>query len=128
MPRQIGTMHPTDQVPLPPDTVTTFLLTGGSSQQNQDWLSSASTACASASVAGVHLVRITPYTTAGGAFFVHANLLQAASTPTSGTSIASSGVNHPIMSAQVFQVPGHSTGFGFFSFSSGYVTMEQWRK
>tara|TARA_R110000868_G_scaffold142759_8_gene360227 strand:- start:6973 stop:7362 length:390 start_codon:yes stop_codon:yes gene_type:complete len=129
MTRQIGTLHPTDQVPVPPDTVTTFLMTGGSSAQAADWLSSGSTAAASAAVAGVHIVRITPLTTAGGTFFCAANLMStAAAVPTSGTSIASTGVSHPVMAATLFQVPGGSTGFSFAAFSSGIVQMEQWRK
>lgn len=129
MTRQIGTLHPTDQVPTPPDTVTTFLMTGGSSAQAQDWLSSGSTAVTNAAAAGVHVVRITPLTTAGGVFYVAANLMSTgAAAPASGTSVSSAGVNHPIMSPSVFQVPGGSTGFSFFSYSSGLVQMEQWRK
>tara|TARA_R110000868_G_scaffold93361_2_gene258319 strand:- start:92 stop:457 length:366 start_codon:yes stop_codon:yes gene_type:complete len=121
-------MHPTDGIIVPPDTVTTFLMTGGSSQQNADWLSSGSTAAANAGTAGVHIVCITPMTTAGAALIASVNLLQAAATPASGTSIASTGVNHLINGPTYFQVPGGSTGFGFFTYSSGFVQMQQWRK
>ena len=126
--RAIGTLHPTDQVPVPPDTVTTFLMTGGSSAQAADWLSSGSTITANAAVAGVGVVRITPITTAGGAFFCMANLLSTqAAVPTSGTSI-STGASHPVMSPSAFQVPGGSTGFSIAAITSGIVIIEQWRK
>lgn len=128
--RAYGALNPIDQTPVPPDTVTTFLMTGGSSAQAQDWLSSGSTATATAAVAGVQLVRITGMTTAGAAFFFSANLFSTgAAAPSSGTSIASSGVNIPIATGpRTLQVLGNSTGFSFFAFTSGYVIMEQWRK
>jgi hypothetical protein len=128
--RTFGSLHPTDGgTPVAPDTVTTFLMTGGSSAQAADWLSSGSTAVASASVAGAEIVRLTGMTTAGGSFFFSANLFStAAAVPSSGTSISSSGVNHPIAAPTLFQVPGGSTGFSFAAFTSGYVIMEQWNK
>ena len=127
--RAIGTLHPTDQVPVPPDTVTVFIMTGGSSAQAADWLSSGSTVTANAAVAGVGIVRITPVSTGGGAFFCMANLLStAAAVPlTSGTSV-SSGASHPVSSPSAFQVPGGSTGYSFAALTSGIVIMEQWRK
>lgn len=128
--RTFGSMHPTDRVSVPADTVTVFLMTGGSSAQAQDWLSSGSTATASASVAGVELVRLTGVTTAGAAFLFSANLFSTGATvPSSGTSIASSGVSHLVGPyPQLFQIPGQSTGFSFAAFTSGYVMMEQWNK
>lgn len=127
--RQSGVMHPTDGVWSPPDTVTTFLMTGGSSAQAGDWQSSGSTAVSQASVAGAHLVRLTGISTAGGAFGFIANLKSTgAAVPASGTSIASSGVNHPIVTPTLFQIPGDSTGYSFAAATSGYVMMEQWRK
>ena len=128
--RTYGALNPLDLIPVPPDTVTTFLMTGGSSAQAQDWLSSGSTATANAAVAGVQLVRLTGMSSAGGAFFFSANLFStAAAVPSSGTSISSSGVNHPIATGPLtFQVPGASTGFSFAALTSGYVIMEQWRK
>jgi hypothetical protein len=128
--KAIGTLHPTEGVPQEPDTVTTFLMTGGSSAQAQDWLSTGGTAVANAAAAGVSIVRLTGMTTAGAAYLFSANLKStSAAVPASGTSIASSGVNHPIgASPMMFQVPGDSTGFSFAAFTSGYVIMEQWRK
>lgn len=128
--RAYGALNPIDKIPVPPDTVTTFLMTGGSSAQAQDWLSSGSTATANAGVAGVQIVRLTGMTTAGGAFLFTANLFSTgAAVASSGTSIASSGVNVPIATGpREFQVLGASTGFSFAAFTSGYVIMEQWRK
>ena len=129
--RAFGTMHPTDgDVPLPADTVVTVLLTGGSSAQASDWLSSGSTALANAGVAGIGIARLTGMTTAGSAFFFSANLKStSAAVPASGTSIASSGVNLPIATGpRLFQVPADSTGWSVAAFTSGYVVMEQWRK
>jgi len=128
--RTYGALNPIDQIPVPPDTVTTFLMTGGSSAQAGSWLSSGSTVTANAAVAGVGIVRLTGMSSAGGAFFFSANLFStAAAVPASGTTISASGVNHPIATGPLtFQVPGASTGFSFAAFTSGYVIMEQWRK
>lgn len=128
--RAYGALSPIDGTPIPPDTVTTFLMTGGSSAQAQDWLSSGSTATANAGVAGVQLVRLTGMTTAGAAFLFSVNLFSTgAVAPSSGTSISSSGVSIPIATGPVrFQVPGNSTGFSFAALTSGYVVMEQWKK
>ena len=128
--RTIGVMHPTDRAPVPPDTVTVFLMTGGSSAQAQDWLSSGSTATANAAAAGVEIIRLSGMTTAGGTYLFSANLFSTgAAVPSSGTSIASSGVNHLVGPyQQYFQIPGGSTGFSFAAFTSGYVMMEQWNK
>ena len=128
--RAIGTLHPTDGIPLIPDTVTTLLMTGGSSAQAGDWLSSGSTAVANAATAGVSIVRLSGMTTAGAAFLFSANLKSTrAAVPASGTSIASSGVNLPIATGpRLFQVPADSTGWSVAAFTSGYVIMEQWRK
>jgi len=128
--RAIGTLHPTDGIPMIPDRVTTLLMTGGSSAQAGDWLSSGSTAVANAATAAVSIVRLSGMTTAGAAFLFSANLKStSAAVPASGTSIASSGVNQPIgPTQQYFQVPGDSTGWSFAAFTSGYVIMEQWHK
>jgi len=115
--RNIATMHPTDQVPVPPDTVNTILLTGGSSAQGMDY------------PAGAQVVRITPMSSAGVAFGCMVNLFStAAAVPSSGSSASSSGVSHPIMTQNTFQIPGNSTGFSVASFTSGYAIFEFWRK
>lgn len=115
--RAIGTMHPTDQVPMPPDTVNTILLTGGSSAQGMDYPS------------GAQVMRLTPVTTAGGAFFCMLNMFStAAAVPAAGSSASSTGVNHPVMSASVFQIPAASTGFSVAAYSSGLAIAEFWKK
>ena len=130
MARKIGTMHPTDGPALVPDQVTTFLMTGGSSAQAADWTTSTGGAAADAAEAGVHIVRLTGMTSAGAAFGFNANLKSTSATvPASGTSIASSGVNQPVVGGPVtVQIPGDSTGFSFAAFTSGYVIMEQYAK
>lgn len=128
--RTIGTMHPTENNPTPADTVTTFLMTGGSSAQASDWQSTGSTAMTNAAAAGAHIVRITPLTTAGAAYMVMANLMSTgAAAASSGTSVSSAGAaNIPITGPTVFQIPGNSTGFSFFGYTSGLAIMEQWHK
>lgn len=118
--RPICTLHPTDQIPAPPDTVNTILLTGGSSAQAMDW------------PAGTQIARITPMTTAGAAFYVMANLgSTAAAVPSSGSTVGTTAlpfVNHPITGQMAFQIPGASTGFSVAAFTSGYAIVECWRK
>jgi hypothetical protein len=126
--RKISSLHPTDQVPVPPDTVQTLLLTGGSSAQALDWQTSTG-AVANAAAAGVGIIRVTPLTTAGAAFHCFLNLFStAAAVASSGTSISSSGVNHPVINASAFQVAGGSTGFSVAAYTSGVVMIEQWGK
>ena len=129
--RAFGTQHPTDVGPFPPDQVTTFVMTGGSSAQASDWLSSGSTAVANAAAGFVHVVRITPLSTSGAQMGVYVNLFTtAAAVPGSGTSVssASGGVNHPVFGPTIFQVPGGSTGFSVAAPSSGLVHIEQWER
>ena len=128
MPRAISNLHPTDGVPVPPSTVITFLMTGGSSAQASDWPTDAGVAAANASAAGIHVVRITPVSTAGTAFFCTANLFStAASVPSSGVTVDSTS-RVPILSPREFQVPGGSTGFSLAALTSGNVMVECWRK
>tara|TARA_R110000868_G_scaffold411755_1_gene708910 strand:- start:27213 stop:27593 length:381 start_codon:yes stop_codon:yes gene_type:complete len=125
--RNLGVLHPTDY-PAPPDTVTTILLAAGAAQA-QDWLSSGSTALGSASSGGPQVLRLSGQTTAGLNLPFSVNLYStAAASPTSGTSISSSGVSHPVMTPTIFQLPGQSTGFSVIALTSGYVFVEQWRK
>jgi hypothetical protein len=128
MPRATGLLHPTDVCPLAPSTVYTFLLTGGSSAQASDWVGDSSTAVANAATAGIHHVRITPLSTAGGAFFCTANLFStAASVPSSGITVSSTS-NAAVASAREFQVSGGSTGFSVAAYTSGIVMVECWKK
>ena len=126
--RKISSLHPTDQIPVPPDTVITLLLTGGSSAQAMDWATSTG-AVANAATASVGIVRVTPLTTAGAAAHCFLNLYStAAAVASSGTSISSSGVNHPVLNPSAFQVSGASTGFSVAAYTSGVVMIEAWSK
>jgi hypothetical protein len=128
MPRASGLLQPTDDRALAPSTVITFLMTGGSSAQASDWPADTGSAAANAGTAGIHLVRITPVSTAGGAFFCTANLHSTAATvPSSGVTVSTTS-NAPVMSAREFQVTGGSTGFSLAAYTSGVVMVECWRK
>lgn len=121
--RAFGSINPLDSVPVPPDTVTTILLTGGSSAQAVDFPSGAAGG----------LMRITPFTTAGTDFLAHLCIGSTrAAVPTAGTTnstASSSGVSAlPIPSQTRFQVPGDSTGYSVAAFTSGYVQVEYWKK
>ncbi len=116
---------------LPPDTVYTLLMTGGSSAQALSWISSAGTAAANAAAAGAGVVRISCLTTAGAEMGMSVNLFTtAANVGTSGSSYGSTGISHPVFGRQdgMFQIPGGSTGFSVASPTSGLFFMEQWRK
>lgn len=109
-------MHATEGIPVPPDTVNTLLI-ASSSGQSMDWPT------------GTSLVRLSGMTTLGAAMNFWANLFSTSATiPASGSSAASSGVNHPVMGLGAFQVPGGSTGFSVAGLSSGYVSVECWKK
>ena len=126
--RAHGSLHPTDNIPTPPDTVQTFLMTGGSSGQASDWATSTG-AVANAQAAGVQIARLTGLTTAGVQFNFMANLFSTgAAVAASGTSIASSGTSHPVLGQATFQIPGGSTGFSVAAFTSGNIMVEMWRK
>lgn len=133
--RSYGSPNLGNLIPPPPDTVATFIMTGGSSAQASDWFSTAGTALALAgTTGGPQLVRFTGITSAGSSLFnfmvnLFSTLAQAA--PASGTTVgmgASSGVSHPVMQQGMFQVPGGSTGYSIAAVSSGVVYVEMWRK
>lgn len=128
--RATGVMHPTDGPYVPPDTVNVLLLTGGSSAQASDWLSSGSTALADAGTGAIHIVKITGMTTAGAALGLTVSLDSTRATvPSSGQQFGSTGIGQiPIMQPTFFQIPGGSTGWSAAAFTSGYVIVEQWRK
>lgn len=127
--RPYGILQPTAFAELPADTVQTFLLVAGTAQ-SQDWLSSGSTATANAGAAGAGIVRISFISTVGTSLVLGVvNLSNTnASSHTSGTSIASSGVNCPVPGTRTFQVPGGSTGFSLFSSTACFAVVEMWRK
>lgn len=128
--RKIGMLHPTDGIPLVPDTVSTFNMTGGSSTQVSDWATSTGVV-GTAALAGVGVVRVTGISSAGIGYPIAINLASTnAGVPTSGTSV-SSGAGVTIQQdgrPRFYQVPGDSTGFSVFAPSSGSIVVEQWGK
>lgn len=127
--RGSGLLHPTDVAQLPPRKITSFLLTGTSSAQASDWLSSGSTAEANAAAAGVSLVKVTGMTTAGGAFMFTCNWWSSgAIVPSSGDFNTTTSANAVVATGPVwFQISGASTGFSLAAFTSGRVIVEQYK-
>lgn len=120
----IGTLHPTDNIPSPPDTVQTLLI-AGSSGQAMDWNSAAS-----AGAGAVHIARFTGVSTLGVLLNFNVNLASTkAAAPSSGLSTqGTTGFNHPVIGQGSFQIPVASTGFSVAALSSGYIQVEVWRK
>ena len=119
--RAVGALQPTDNIPLPADVMIHFLMTGGSSAQSADYPT------------GAQIMRITPYSTAGGSFFGFlcpgSTSAAVASSGTTQSSAASSGLSSiPIPFQLSFQVPGGSTGFSIAAYTSGVVSVEFWKK
>jgi len=133
--RAYGALSPTELIETPPDSVITFVMTGGSSAQAADWPNSTGGAAANAGLAGANLVHITAMSTAGAFLAVTFNFYStAANTPASGTSVTtgttagSTGNSIPIFGSRYLQVPPPSTGFSVASMTSGYVMVEMWHK
>lgn len=113
---QISTLHPTDGIPVPPDSVNILLLAAGTPQV-MDWQ------------AGAQIARFSGMTTGSGAFSFMVNLRSSgANVPSSGSSGGSTGIGHPVISQSAFQIPGNSTQFSVAALTSGYVLVEQWKK
>lgn len=116
-----GSLHPTEDIPKPPDTVQTLLLAGGTAQA-LDWGSTET-----------QMVRLSGVSTAGALLNFWANLSSTrAAAPSSGSSTGASsagstGVSIPIQGNRTLQVPGGSTGFSVIALTSGYVQAETWR-
>lgn len=123
--RNAGIMYPQDGIPLPPDTVATLLI-AGSSGQAWDWGASGSSGLS----ASCNMVRITAQSTAGAPMLAQVNLSSTkAAAPSSGTSTeGTTGHAVTVFGQGTFSVPGGSTGFSVASLTSGYVTLEQWKR
>lgn len=114
--RGIGSLHPTDGVEVPPDTVQTYLLAGGTAQ-------------AIDFSTGTQMLRLTGLTTANAQLNFFANLNSTgAAVPSTGTSTSSSAINQPVLGVRSFQIPGASTGYSLIAQTSGYVIAECWKK
>lgn len=133
--RTYGALNPLGTIALPPDTVQTLFMTGGSSAQALDWPTSAAAFAANAAAAAAHLVCFTGMTSAGSAlgFMVnlistHANVPTSGTSVTTGTSAGSTGNSIPVNGEAIFQIPPWSTGWSAASFTSGYIMAQIWRK
>lgn len=117
--RGIGSLHPTEGIPVPSDAVQTMLI-ASSSGQAMDWPAGAPGG----------LVRLTGLTTTGAQLNFNVNLESTkAAAPSSGNSSAgSTGFQTPVLGEAMFQIPGGSTGWSVASLSSGYVMAELWKK
>lgn len=114
--RGTGFLHANDGIPLPADTVCTFLI-AGSSGQAMDWPE------------GTAIVRLSGMSTVGASLNFMVNMFSTAcSVPSSGSSNSSTGTNHPVMGSGYFQKPSGSTGFSVAALSSGYVIAECWKR
>ncbi len=118
--RAYGALSPTDQIPLPPDTMANYVLAAGTAQA-ADWPTDA------------HLVRFRGATTAGGVYAFAVNMAStqavwpaATVTPTTNTT----GLNTivPAGDELVYQRHPGSTGFSLIGGSSGIVSVEFWKK
>lgn len=122
--RSVGTLHPTDNIPVPPDTQQTLLI-AGSSGQAYDW--------PTGSTAGGRIVRFTGLTTAGAQLNFNLNLFttMAAAPSTVGSSVGTTqgttGFGHAVLGRDSFQIPGDSTGWSVAALSSGYIMAEFWK-
>lgn len=127
--RATGTMHPTDTVFVPPDSVQCLLLVAGTAQA-LDWPTTAAGAAANAATAGAHIARFTGCTSGGSTASIafNVNLLSTGVIAmTSGTSVNSTaGVSHPIPGTRTYQIPGTSTGWSAIANTGGYVYAELW--
>ena len=114
----IGTLHPTNNVPMPADTVFTMLV-AGSIGQAMDW------------PANADIVRFTGLSTLGADlnFQVDLRSTKAAAPSSGGATIGSTlFYGYTVMEQGMFQVPGASTGFSVAALSSGYISAEIWRR
>ena len=112
--RSIG--NKANDFPVPPDTVSTFLL-------------AAATAQAIDYSSGATRVRLTGMTTGGAQLNFYTNIQSTlAAIPSSGTTATtgSSGVSVPVLGVRDFAVPS-STSFSVIAPTSGYVHVEQWK-
>lgn len=122
--RTYGALNPIDQISMPPDTVQSLVMTGGSSAQAADWASTLR-----------QLVRITCMSTLGVPLAMQANLVSthatvpaSGSSVTTGTTAGSTGNTFTVVGELIRQVPAWSTGFSIASLVPGYVQVELWKK
>ena len=118
--RQIGSLHPTESVPVQADTQQIILL-AANTPQAMDW------AVGSSNIGKI--VRLTGLSSAGAQFNFLVNLQSTfANIPTTGTSTLGSTYGTPVLGQGLFQVGGGSTGWSAAAQSSGYVIAEIWKQ
>lgn len=115
--RNIGLMHPTDEIPLPPDTMSAVVLSGG-------------VASTLAVPSGATHVRLVGQSTANGSLNYFVNFASTAAVvpgasfgATTGTSSMSQGVNGTVMQ----RLLGGVAALGLVAQTSGIVTAEWWK-
>ncbi len=122
--RTYGALNPIDQIETPADTVQT-LLVAGSVGQAMDWVG----ATGGATEASAQLARFSGVSTVGAQLNFRVNLESTyCIAPSSGTATGSTAAHLTVMGTRVFQIPGASTGFSVAALSSGYITVEIWKK
>lgn len=115
--RGIGTLHPSENIPVPPDSVVTLLI-AASSGQYSDF------------PANTQMVRFTGLSTAGAQLNFHVCIGSTkAAVPSAATStFGTTGFTYPIVGQGAFQNAGGSTGFSVAGLAPGYVIAECWKK
>lgn len=104
--RPIGLMHPTDQNPTPPDTITSLLLVANTAQA-VDIPTGAKMATFSARSSDGSTVPLMPMYV--NFFSTFAAIPSSGTTSATNTSAGSTGVSVPVFMPRTFQLPG-STG------------------
>jgi hypothetical protein len=109
--RTIGLMHPTDLIPVPPDTVGTAVISSASAVVALDYPDDA------------HLVRFG--STAG--FWLDMESTSVA-IPTASSKGTTAARNEYVESGMYYQIPGDSTGLSITAATSGVVSLSYWRR
>jgi hypothetical protein len=109
--RAFGSLHPTEQIPVIPDTMGSFIISSAGAVITTDW------------PAGAEIVAFS----GEGNFYVNwlSTGARVPTTNSSGTTL-SSDANE--LNPSVRQIPGASTGYSLTGASSGVVTAAFWGK
>ena len=122
--RTYGALNPIDQVAMPSDSVQTLLI-ANSSGQAMDWVGST----VNAADASVGLALFSGVTTANALMQFQVNLeTTRCAAVSSGQTTGSTAAHQNVQGSRLFQIPGGSTGFSVASLSSGYITVECWKR
>ena len=123
--RQYGTLHPTENAELPPDTVTSLLLAAATAQEG-DYPTGAKIMRVSARSSGGTTAIPPPVYV--NFFSTLAAIPSSGTTSATNTSAGSTGVSVPVFAIpRVFQVPG-ATGYSVIAPTSCWLHIEWWTK